>query len=61
MHKNNRDSPAQILSDVLLVLGAAIISTGVGLIYLPAGIISAGTALMGLGILLWGGDSNAAD
>lgn len=61
MHKKMRDSPAQYVSDVLLYLGTAGVVVGIGMIYLPAGIIAAGLALIGIGILVAGGDGNAAD
>lgn len=61
MHKQMRDSPAQYISDVMLILGAAAVSAGIAMIYLPAGIISLGAELIALGILVARGDHNAAD
>ena len=61
MHKKMRDSPAQYISDVMLILGAAAVTAGIAMIYLPAGIISAGAGLIALGILVARGGHNAAD
>lgn len=43
---------------ILLVLGAISVSCGIGLIYLPAGIIASGAAMMALGVLLIKGGSS---
>lgn len=40
------------LPTILLLLGAATAACGIGLIYLPAGVIAAGAAMMALGVLL---------
>jgi hypothetical protein len=40
------------LPDVLLVLGCALVSIGAGLIYLPAGIITAGVCMIGFALML---------
>lgn len=40
------------LPTVLLILGAVTAACGIGLIYLPAGIIAAGAVMMALGMLL---------
>lgn len=63
MHKKMRDSPWQVdLSDVLLYCGAAAVAVGIGMIYLPAGIIAAGLAMIGVSILVAkGADDDAAD
>lgn len=47
-----------LLPTGLLVLGAVAVSAGIGLIYLPAGIISAGGLTMALGVLLIKGGSD---
>lgn len=47
-----------LLPTILLVLGAISVSCGIGLIYLPAGIIASGAAMMALGVLLIKGGSN---
>ncbi len=39
----------EIVSDILAVAGAVGVCIGIGLIYLPAGIIAAGAALIALG------------
>lgn len=41
-----------LLPTILLVLGAISVSCGIGLIYLPAGIIASGVVMMALGVLL---------
>lgn len=46
------------LPDLLLVLAGALISTGAGLIYLPAGFIAAGV-LLASGVLLDGDDERS--
>lgn len=48
------------LPTILLVLGAAAVSVGVGLLCVPAGIITAGAAAMAGGVLLikGGGESD---
>lgn len=62
MHKKMRDSPGHYVSDVLLYGGAAAIAVGIGMIYLPAGIIAAGLALIGISIVVAKGvDEDAAD
>jgi hypothetical protein len=38
-------------ADVLIVLGLAAVSTGAGLVYVPAGVISAGVGLLALGLV----------
>lgn len=43
------------LPDMVLVLGAAVLTVGVGMIYLPAGFIAGGGLLMA-GAILNGGD-----
>lgn len=40
------------LPTILLLLGAVTAACGIGLIYLPAGVIAAGAAMMALGVLL---------
>lgn len=49
-----------LLPTGLLVLGAVAISCGIGLIYVPAGIIASGVLMIALGMLLimGGGDKN---
>ena len=48
-----------LLPTTLVVLGAAAVSYGVALIYLPAGIISAGMlAVIGGVLMMLGGDEN---
>lgn len=47
-----------LLPTILLVLGAISVSCGIGLIYLPAGIIASGAAMMALGVLLIKGGSS---
>lgn len=49
---------SDMLPTALLVLGAVAVSCGVGLIYVPAGIITAGMAAIIAGVLLvkGGGD-----
>lgn len=47
-----------LLPTILLVLGAISVSCGIGLIYLPAGIIASGAAMMTLGVLLIKGGSS---
>lgn len=62
MHKKMRDSPGHYVSDGLLYGGAAAIAVGIGMIYLPAGIIAAGLALIGISIMVAkGADEDAAD
>lgn len=62
MHKKMRDSPGHYLSDGLLYGGAAAVAVGIGMIYLPAGIIAAGLALIGISIMVAkGADEDAAD
>ena len=62
MHKKMRDSPGHYVSDGLLYGGAAAIAVGIGMIYLPAGIIAAGLALIGISIMVAKGvDEDAAD
>lgn len=62
MHKKMRDSPGHYLSDGLLYVGAAGVAVGIGMIYLPAGIIAAGLALIGISIMVAkGADEDAAD
>ena len=41
-----------MLVALLFLMGLAVISAGVGMIYLPAGIIAAGVGLMALSIIL---------
>lgn len=41
-----------LLPTGLLVLGAVAVSCGIGLIYIPAGIIATGVLMMALGVLL---------
>lgn len=49
----------EILSDVLTLIGAALLSVGAGLIFLPAGLICGGVCigLIGYAIGSNGGDS----
>lgn len=42
---------AQHIPDALLFIGAALVSYGSALIYLPAGFIVGGAALLSLGVL----------
>lgn len=51
-----RETLARWLPDMVLVLGAAVLTTGVGMIYLPAGLIVGGGLLM-VGAILNGGDA----
>lgn len=59
--KKLRDSPAGCLSDLLLISGWVTVAVGVGMIFTPAGVVAAGIGLIGLSILIAGGDDNAAD
>ena len=43
---------------ICIILGLCAISTGVGLVYLPAGIIAGGASLVALGLLWIKGKSN---
>lgn len=43
------------LADLALILGAAVLTAGVGMIYLPAGFIVGGGLLM-MGAIMMGGD-----
>ena len=49
-----------LLPTGLLVLGAVAVSCGIGLIYVPAGIIASGVLMIALGVLLilGGGDKS---
>lgn len=50
-----RETLARWLPDMVLALGAAVLTVGVGMIYLPAGFIVGGGLLMA-GAILNGGD-----
>lgn len=50
-----RETLARWLPDIVLVLGAALLTVGVFMIYLPAGFIAGGGLLMA-GAILNGGD-----
>lgn len=39
----------ELCSDALVVIGAAAVAVGIGLIYLPAGIIAGGLLAIGIG------------
>lgn len=47
-----KEGLSALLPTGLLVMGAVAISCGIGLIYIPAGIIAAGILMMALGVLL---------
>ena len=49
-----------VLPSALLILGGIVASAGIGLIYVPAGIIAAGAMMMGLGVLLIRGGGDAS-
>ena len=40
---------------ILLIAGAAIVAVGIGLIYLPAGVIAGGLAMIAAGLLALNG------
>lgn len=40
------------LDDVLLIFGSVLVVIGMGLIYMPAGVITAGLILIGFGYLV---------
>lgn len=54
--KKLREALRGQLPDLVLVLGAAVLTAGVGMIYLPAGLIVGGGLLMA-GAILNGGDA----
>lgn len=54
--KKLREALRGRLPDMVLVLGAAVLTVGVGMIYLPAGLIVGGGLLMA-GAILIGGDA----
>ena len=58
--KKRKNSLSSFLSDLTLIVGAALISVGVGMIYFPAGLITGGIFLVVGGVLegLSGGDSS---
>mgnify|MGYP000976184324 CR=1 FL=1 len=61
MKRKLNEKTRSTLSDVLLLLGAAAISFGFGLIYLPAGIIVGGLCACGIAFLLvMGGDDHTS-
>ena len=49
-----------VLPSALLILGGIVASAGIGLIYVPAGIIAAGAMIMSLGVLLIRGGGDAS-
>ena len=49
-----------VLPAALLILGGIVASAGIGLIYVPAGIIAAGAMIMSLGVLLIRGGGDAS-
>lgn len=53
--KNLRERLRRQLPDMVLILGAAVLTIGVGLIYVPAGLVVGGGMLM-VGAILMGGD-----
>ena len=44
------------LGELALLAGAAAVSVGCGLIYLPAGLIAGGVLTIGSVLSMWGGD-----
>lgn len=54
--KKVREALRGRLADGVLILGAAVLTAGVGMIYLPAGLIAGGGLLMA-GAILMGGDA----
>ena len=56
--KKLRKAMAKYAADVALIVGAAAVSVGTGMIYLPAGVIAAGVLLISGVVLssLGGGD-----
>lgn len=49
--KNLKKGLAKYAADMALIAGAVIVSVGVGMIYLPAGIIAAGTLMISGAVL----------
>jgi hypothetical protein len=52
-----RAFPQKHLDDLLIVAGSLALAYGVSLIYLPAGVITAGVLLIALGILVGLGEA----
>lgn len=44
--KNLRKSLASLVADLALILGAALVSVGAGMIYIPVGVITAGCLIV---------------
>ena len=57
--KHRRERGAEVLIVALLLLGAAAISVGVAMIFLPAGIIVAGMLAMAAGVVMTRGDETS--
>ena len=60
IYKSSIQWLARTIPTALLILGAASFSVGVGMIYLPAGVIAAGALTMLAGVLLIKGGGDGA-
>ena len=58
--KNLKKVLGELLGDFILILGAALIAAGVGMIYVPAGVITSGVLVVaGIALANRGGGGDA--
>lgn len=56
--KDKKRRLTQSIADMLFLLGGVAVAAGIGMIFLPAGIIAGGTLMATMGLLIGRGDAD---